>query len=248
MTKLTTIILGVSMCFWSSLATATVPNINFVSQSNISTEMYVKNSSQDTSDGNLLIIVQPAKEKPVDCKAPFRKLSAIQLLALTIYGESRNESVEGKIAVGTVIIERHIHRNQSIKNVILKHHQFSCFSLKDKQYDRLKNIAFNWKHSYRNSKSLRECYRLSKGLIDGTIVGNRLLMENEATYFKTPIAKWKPSMVPKLRFVCKIGGHQFYTETLARVEYVSFNTIFIKKNIILVMKDNIKSLIESYRV
>lgn len=239
MTKLTTIILGIFICFWSNLATATdinfviqnnMPtNINFVAQNNLaSATTYIKSSSQDVSVNRPLTIVPKIKEKRIDSKASFRRLSTIQLLALTIYGESRNESVEGKIAVGTVIIERYIHRKMDIKSVILEQKAFSCFNSDDKQYERLKNIALHWKSNYNNSRSLRECYKLSKGLVEGTIVGHRLLMENCATYFKTPAAKWRWKGSKNLRLVCKIGGHQFYSETAARIEYVSYNTIFVK--------------------
>lgn len=41
----------------------------------------------------------------------FGKLSPSEILALTLYGEARGESREGKIGVGTVILERVQHRN-----------------------------------------------------------------------------------------------------------------------------------------
>ncbi len=228
-------IISILMCFWSSLAIAFVPD----------TIVIQDNNSIDTSIVNIQPIPEviipevKVKIKPIDCKAPFRKLSTEQLLALTIYGESRSESIEGKIAVGTVILQRHIQLNQSIKRVILKHNQFSCFSLKDKQYERLTRIALNWKANYKKLPALQECYELSKGLLNGKIVGHKLLMENTATHFKT--VKVTPKWSKKFRLICQIGGHQFYTETAARIDYASYNTIFIKRNILLSMKDSIEN-------
>jgi spore germination cell wall hydrolase CwlJ-like protein len=40
----------------------------------------------------------------------FGHLSDKQLMALTIYGEARGEAKEGKVAVGSVILERVEHR------------------------------------------------------------------------------------------------------------------------------------------
>jgi len=229
MKKLITM-LSILVCLYGNLAVANVSDALIIQD----------NNSIDTS----LTEVKPIPEiviskiKLINSKAPFRKLSTKQLLALAIYGESRSENIEGKIAVGTVVIQRHIQLNKSIKSVILRSHQFSCFNPDDKQYDKLRNIALHW-NNYKNSKALQECYAIAEGLLDWKLVGNRLLMENSVTHFKT--VKVKPKWAKQLRFVCQIGGHQFYTKTPARVEYVSYNTIFIKRNILLSMKDSIEN-------
>jgi spore germination cell wall hydrolase CwlJ-like protein len=52
----------------------------------------------------------------------FGHLSDDRLLALTIYGEARKKSREGKIAIASVVLERVEHRNwdgQTIKEVCL---------------------------------------------------------------------------------------------------------------------------------
>lgn len=80
-------------------------------------------------------------------KEALLKLSAAQIMALTIYGEARGESTEGKIAVGSVILERVDHRlwdGRTIQEVCLRKWQFSCFLENDRNFGRLLNIAENW--------------------------------------------------------------------------------------------------------
>jgi len=143
----------------------------------------------------------------------FWKLTPTQLFALTLYGEARGESVEGKIAVGTIILER-TRSGNSIKRTILQPQQFSCFSPNDRQYYRLNFIAEEWKYSYKQSRQLRECFAIAKGLVNGTITGHRLLLENRATHFKT--ISVKPEWSKKMNHIITIGGHQFYAETSRR--------------------------------
>ena len=143
----------------------------------------------------------------------FWKLTPTQLFALTLYGEARGESVEGKIAVGTIILER-TRAGNSIKRTILQPQQFSCFSPNDKQYYRLNIIAEEWKYNYKKIPRLQECYAIAKGLVNGTITGHRLLLENRATHFKT--ISVKPEWSKKMNLVITIGGHQFYAETSRR--------------------------------
>jgi spore germination cell wall hydrolase CwlJ-like protein len=56
----------------------------------------------------------------------------IQLLAKVIHGEAGNQTYSGKLAVGTVIMNRMIHPNKksfggpTMKGVIFKHGQFDC--------------------------------------------------------------------------------------------------------------------------
>ena len=205
---------------WSNMAVAV--EINIVEKGVAGNSMMLVSAEQKP-----YYIAQPIIVKTYDSKAVFKALTPTQLLALAIYGESRSESTEGKLAVGTAILERSDHGKQSIKNVILKPAQFSCFSQNDKQYQRLKTIALNWKQSYKKLVPLRECYALARGLIAGTIVGHRLLIENCVTYFKTPDAK--PAWAKVYRLVCQIGNHQFYTEAPVRTVLASFNPFFVNK-------------------
>lgn len=61
----------------------------------------------------------------------FDTMPDVELLARLIYGEARGESVTGKIAVGHVAINRAAKPSwwgRTLKEVILKPYQFSCFN------------------------------------------------------------------------------------------------------------------------
>lgn len=138
---------------------------------------------------------------------PFRSLSETQLMALVIYGEARGESKEGKVAVGSVIIERKKQSRESIKNIILNPHQFSCFSVDNQQYKKLKNIAAHW-NKYKADPQLRECQLISSKLLQKTLL-HKTIKSNSVTHFKTN--QVNPSWAKQMRFVVQIGNHQFYS-------------------------------------
>lgn len=67
-----------------------------------------------------------------------------EILALTIYGEARGESIEGQIAVGNVIINRwraNPEKYKTVKDVCLEKLQFSCWNENDPNYPKLIELA-----------------------------------------------------------------------------------------------------------
>lgn len=102
----------------------------------------------------------------------FGNLEPYQIMALTIYAESRGEKRPGKIAVGTIILERVEHREydgDNIVDVCLWPYQFSCYLPKDPNRPVLVRIAKDFLGYYRRSGVLMECSNIAKGIIDGTI-------------------------------------------------------------------------------
>ena len=69
-----------------------------------------------------------------------KDLSDMEILALTIYGESRGESIEGQIAVGCVIRNRAI-AGSFYKDICLAPNQFSCWNIGDPNYEILNELA-----------------------------------------------------------------------------------------------------------
>ena len=61
------------------------------------------------------------------------KLSDLDILALTVYGEARNQPIEGQVAVANVILNRLESRQwgSDIKSVCLARKQFSCWNEND---------------------------------------------------------------------------------------------------------------------
>ena len=61
---------------------------------------------------------------------PFSKLTDLETLSLTLWGEARGEPILGKLAIACVIRNRSVKRDLTIKEVCLQPNQFSCFSPK----------------------------------------------------------------------------------------------------------------------
>ena len=140
--------------------------------------------------------------------AAFLKLTPAQILALTIYGEARGESTEGKIAVGSVILERARRGGwygKTIPEVCLKKWQFSCFNENDPNYRKLLHIAENWDEEIISNMALNDCWGIALGLISGNIDPNVT-----ATHYKvtTCDAYWAKEMTK----VASIGHHEFFIE------------------------------------
>jgi len=141
----------------------------------------------------------------------FGMLNGRQLMALTIYGEARGESKEGKIAVGSVILERVDHRKwdgQTIQEVCLMPYQFSCYLPNDPNFKALKLIAESWKEKYQNGLDLQQCYRVAADLLDGIIDRTPAIAMNHATQYKT--ISCQAAWANKMKLIATIGAHEFY--------------------------------------
>ena len=142
----------------------------------------------------------------------FGHLDDGQLMALTLYGETRGESREGKIAVGSVIIERVEHRKwdgETVKEVCLMPWQFSCFLPNDPNFPVLRQIAGEWDKTIQKSPVLTQCYEIARGLLDGTISRDPIIAAHHATQYEAlgTHASWEKDF----KHIVTIGHHEFYT-------------------------------------
>lgn len=148
--------------------------------------------------------------------AIFGHLVPAQIMGLTIYGEARGESGEGKIAVGSVILERVDHRDwdgKTVQEVCLCPYQFSCFLPSDPNFPALKMIADDWENKYLQSKDLQDCFHIALDLLTGRTLRTAAIAENHATqYLTTALRKSKfcPDWVKKMKRVATVGSHEFY--------------------------------------
>jgi len=141
----------------------------------------------------------------------FGHLDDARLMALTIYGEARGEIYDGKVAVGSVILERVEHRGwdgKTVSEVCLMPYQFSCFLPDDSNFAALKLIAGDWDVKKMNSPVLRECYSIASGLLAGEIRRTPEITAHHATQYKT--IKCKAAWAEKMKKVAVIGRHEFY--------------------------------------
>lgn len=143
----------------------------------------------------------------------FWKLDESQILGLAIYGEARGESAEGKIAVGSVILERVDHRGWDGKNVhevCLKKYQFSCFNPTDPNRGKLLYIAENWDACMATDPVLNDCYTIAVGLLNGRIQRTPEIAASNCCQYLAPYCKDSVDWWKDMKLIAKIGGHEFY--------------------------------------
>jgi N-acetylmuramoyl-L-alanine amidase len=102
------------------------------------------------------------------------KLSDLEVFALTLYGESRGEPIQGQVAVGCVIrnrVEKSVHK--SYKEACLQRFQFSCWNENDPN----RNILLEMGEKILNQESVNDiyfsqCKFLAIGIMNGSLIDN----------------------------------------------------------------------------
>jgi spore germination cell wall hydrolase CwlJ-like protein len=159
--------------------------------------------------------MKPAYQKIYDQNmADFGHLKDDQIMGLTIYAEARGEPREGKIGVGSTILERVEHRDwdgKTIMEVCLWPYQFSCYLPSDPNRGGLLNIAQNPRNFYpggKTLKTLRDCVDIARWMIAGTTPKNTTALQylNPLTAAKTK-GKW---LAAGMKVVMKIGNHEWF--------------------------------------
>ncbi len=146
-------------------------------------------------------------------RAIFMRLSDAQILGMLIDLEARSEPYDGRVAVGSSVLNRadygqkkpkwgNLYGN-TIKTVILAPAQYSCLNGGDYQWNRAMEIAKDFRTAHARYISLRGCLDVAEGLLSGTIKRNV-----KALYYNTLACdpKWDDKM--KLEKV--IGNHEFF--------------------------------------
>lgn len=138
-------------------------------------------------------------------------LSDLDILSLTIYGEARNQPVEGKIAVGNVCRNR-LKTNRwgtSYERVCLAPMQFSCWTPQGglSNYTQLKALSEQIMNGTPPTDPiLAECYWIAGGIQSGSARDN---VDGATFYYVTASAvpTWALGHVP----VAEIGAHSFFS-------------------------------------
>lgn len=141
----------------------------------------------------------------------FRKDSDKVLLARMMFGEARNCSDEEKIAVAYVALNRANDgkdwNGRTIKEVILKPYQFSCFNSKDPNKEKLLNPQ-----SY-EPRAFDICLQLAEGVLSGKYTDPT---KGATHYCNLEVEKpvWRNNMkqIGKLKTRHGLTKHDFYKE------------------------------------
>lgn len=99
-------------------------------------------------------------------------LSDLELLALTIIGESRGEPIEGQVAVGSVILNRAKKYKDSIQNVVLRPKQFSCWNLDDPNRAFLEELGDKLLLGNKIDIRYKQCMFVARGLLQDEVNDN----------------------------------------------------------------------------
>ena len=143
-------------------------------------------------------------------KSPFEKLSDEQLMALCIYGEARDQGLDGMLAVGSVVmnrLRRQTWMGKTVKEVILKRYQFSCFNETDPNRKLLALAADDFQGATERDGWLRAAYWVAIGILDHYLASNVAMATN---YFRPSANAADPSWTKEMQFIKKIGDHFFY--------------------------------------
>jgi hypothetical protein len=148
----------------------------------------------------------------------FNRLSEAELMALCIEREAGGEPREGRIAVGTVILERVDHRDwdgKTIHEVIMKPWQFSWTMPEAGKayYEEAVEAAKDWPAHVLKNEALRECLDIAKGLLDETVPRDPDLARAHCLQYLNPqvAAGMKQEwLAAGMRVIRKIGRHAFF--------------------------------------
>lgn len=151
-------------------------------------------------------------------KEIFEKLDDSKLMGLCIEREAGGEIYEGKVAVGTVILERVDHRKwdgNSIHEVILKPWQFTWTMPQDDEdyYNRSVKIASHYDTELKKGGILYECYTLARLMIAGEVPRDPELAAVNCCQYLNPIiaAKTKRKwLAAGMKVIKAVDHHEFF--------------------------------------
>lgn len=144
----------------------------------------------------------------------FGHLEPDEIGGLTVYAEARGESNAGRIAVATVILERVDKQGwmgKDIEEVCLMPFQFSCYLVSDPNRPKLLLIAKNFKTRLAEDRVLSDCFNAFHNVAAGIVPRDPDLAKAHCCQYLTTQAKAGVDWWKKMKFIKKIGSHEFYS-------------------------------------
>lgn len=138
-----------------------------------------------------------------------RQLPARLVVALTIWGESRGEPVEGQIAVASVIRNRVLRSQLDWVKVCLAKDQFTCFNEHDPNFVKIQRAA-DILLTQEPTQALAQALWIADGVMAGLLIDNTRGSQN---YLTTDLlhSEKAPRWAMDRPILAVIGGHSFLT-------------------------------------
>lgn len=135
-----------------------------------------------------------------------QKLKNAYVIVATLWGEARGEGVEGMQAVLNVIINRSKGNFDNAINIVLCPKQFSVWNNVKDPYEYSIQLA---QKARTGNLPDRKQYRQALELVDEAMKGKLDDITNGAIFYFNPKIV-NPSWARKLKFIKRIGNHDFY--------------------------------------
>ncbi len=134
-----------------------------------------------------------------------------EILALTIYGEARGETIEGQIAVANVIMNRwkgNSGKYKSVKEVCLEKNQFSCWNKDDPNRSKLEDLGDKLDKGQIPNEIKQELY-IARGVLGYNFYDNT---KGSLYYMTTNLLNSdnRPKWANNRSNEIKIGNHTFF--------------------------------------
>ncbi len=149
---------------------------------------------------------KPVKD-PIKINVPeLEEVDDVEILARTIYGEARGESIAGKEAVASVVLNRVLRAQKSggrywwgatVRLVCLKPWQFSCWNRNDVNRQKILSVA-------KDNRNFQTCMRIARKALAGQLKD----CTQGATHYHTASAA--PIWSRGRMYSVEIGHHHFY--------------------------------------
>lgn len=130
------------------------------------------------------------------------------VVALTLYGEARGESLEGQLAVASVLLNRRADGRwgQTFTAVCRAPWQFSCWNVTDPNRATLNRLAADLEHGTVTDAALRRCLWLADGVVAGVLPSS----VRRATHYYATSLRDTPKWAKTGTLVGRVGNHLFF--------------------------------------
>lgn len=150
----------------------------------------------------------------VESTAQTKRMNAVEVLALTIFGEARNESIDGRVAVAQTVRNRSLTRGKSVDERCLQKSQYSCWFPYggEANYNRLMALAervITHQPLGADTALFNECKWIATGVIDGQARDRT----HGATHYLTSQLFYSPqcpAWAKEKPATALIGAHMFF--------------------------------------